>query len=351
MQRVPNSADWWTLPPGKTNTICDVPDVKVGHFTNLNCTARTGVSAILPHSGNLFDDPVQTGVAVLNGFGKSLGIVQVQELGEIETPLLLTNTFSVPACATALIKKAILENPTIGRGRRTVNPLVLECNDGRVNDIQAMAVTEAMAMQALQDAANNRCKQGTVGAGTGMRTFGMAGGVGSASRKLIISDQHQYTFGAFVLSNFGQESEFKLMGRQIPAHAQSKGDEPDKGSIIIVFGTDAPLDSRQLSRVARRASAALGKLGSYIGHQSGDIAIAFSNANRGKLGHSHGVQQFERLDENELNLVFHAAVESAEEAVINALWHSNSIEGYDGTRLPTLHERLGSLGLNWPKPI
>ncbi|WP_417804419.1 P1 family peptidase [Thalassospira lucentensis] len=326
-------SDWWVHPTGPKNRITDVPGVTVGHYThNTGETARTGVTSILPHDGNLFDRPVHAASAVLNGFGKSAGLVQLDELGEIETPIILTNTFGVSDCSKAVTKRAIRMNPEIGRKMPTVNPLVLECNDGVVNDIQAYHVTEDMVDQAI-DGACDDFDQGTVGAGTGMKTFGFAGGIGSASRIVKTRDKTKYNLGALVLSNFGQKSELRVMGKKLSAFNPQSPDATDKGSIIIVLATDAPLDSRQLGRICKRSGAALGRLGSFWGHQSGDIAVAFSTAN----SHSRSsTAQYDatRLSEICMNDFFHAAVEAVEEAVLNALWFSRASIGYSGKTLP-----------------
>lgn len=329
-------ADWWVHPTGPTNQITDVPGVKVGHFTHKSGdTARTGVTAILPHDGNLFDRPVHAGTAILNGFGKSAGLVQVEELGEIETPIILTNTFGVADCTKALIKRTIAQNPDVGRKMATVNPLVMECNDGVVNDIQAFHVTEAMVDQAI-DNAGTQFDQGTVGAGTGMKTFGFAGGIGSASRRVKLAGGVHYHVGALVLSNFGQKSELRVLGQKpsVPvASASPAGEDFDKGSIIIVLATDAPLDSRQLSRLSRRSSAALGRLGSYLGHQSGDIAVAFSTQNvKARDGDAVYAGQF--VSESCMNAFFHCSVEAVEEAVLNAMWNGLATPSYNGKTLP-----------------
>lgn len=336
---LPWGQDWWSLPTGPMNTITDVPGVSVGHVTRLEGGIKTGVTAIIPGTGNLFQNKMPAGVAVINGFGKSLGLLQVAELGEIETPILLTNTFSVPTCATALIKRAIRETPDIGRALPTVNPLVLECNDGKVNDIQALAVTEADAEAALARV-GKLFEQGTVGAGTGMRTFGLAGGIGSASRQVTVKSGASYNLGVLVLSNFGQENELRVLGKRLAANpAQASYQvEDERGSIIILMATDAPLESRQLSRVARRGGAALGRLGSYVGHGSGDIAVAFSTAYR-LSGQDQPLKQ-SRFPEPQLDPLFHAAVEATEEAILNALDFAESRLSYDGSRLQTLCERL-----------
>lgn len=323
------SKGWWSLPRGPLNLITDVGGVTVGHATLLDGTARTGVTAIKPHQGNLFAHKVEAGVSVLNGFGKSVGLVQLDELGQIETPILLSNTFAMPVCATTLIKRAIDQNPEIGRKLPTVNALALECNDGQLNDIQAFHVSEELANAAL-DATDIDFELGSIGAGTGMKSFGFAGGIGSASR-VVDARSDQLTLGALVLSNFGQQDEFRFCGKKL-AKQTGENQEPDKGSIIIVLATDAPLDSRQLKRLAKRTSAALGRLGSYLGHGSGDIAVAFST-----IGPNKG-----RLEEPRLDKFFLAAVEATEEAVLRAVWDGTSRTGYDGTVLPSLRKILNS---------
>jgi len=199
------------LPGGARNAITDVPGIRVGHCTLRNGDTNTGVTAILPHGGNLFRKKVTAASHVINGFGKTIGLTQVQELGTIETPVLLTNTLSVGTCATALIRDAIRQNPDIGRSTGTVNPLVGECNDGPLNDIQALAISEEHALAALADAHEGEVEQGNVGAGTGMTCFGFKGGIGSASRRIALGGGHH--LGVLVLSNFGRpETSFCPMG-------------------------------------------------------------------------------------------------------------------------------------------
>ncbi|NKX41355.1 S58 family peptidase [Rhodobacteraceae bacterium R_SAG2] len=329
-------ATWWTLPTGADNTICDVPGVQVGN-TDVRGEGRcTGVTAVMPHGGDMFRQPVTAGLSVINGFGKSVGLVQLAELGEIETPILLTNTFGVGPCSTALIRRAVASNPEIGRSLCTVNPLSLECNDGKVNDIQALAIGEAQAEAAL-NACGTRFVQGTVGAGSGMKTFGYAGGLGSASRQVRLASGARFSLGALVLSNFGQQSALRVLGRQLPPPAEQCNEDPDRGSIIIVLATDAPMGSRQLTRMARRSSAALGRLGSHIGHQSGDIALAFTTANSVSRD-SADIHDAKRLDERCMDAFFVATVEAVEEAILNALWHGVPQQGYDGTMLPSFRD-------------
>ena len=346
MVRIKEADAWWALPTGPKNSIADVQGVRVGHATLIEGSARTGVTAILPHSGNLFTDKVPAGSAVINGFGKTVGLMQQVELGQIETPILLTNTFGVPACATALIRAAIKANPTIGRDAATVNPLVFECNDGTVNDIQTLSVTEETAAQAIA-AASEEFAQGTVGAGTGMRTFEMAGGVGTASRMVTLPSGTPYTVGVFVLSNFGQAGEMRIFGQRLdPVPRQSAPPaDPERGSIIIIIATDAPFETRQLARLARRGAPALGRLGSFVGHGSGDVALAFTTAYTvAAAGEEQSMVP--RLSETVINPFFHAVVEATEEAILNAMLHAKSHTGYDGARLPTLRERADAAGMN-----
>lgn len=337
---------WWRLPTGRANSITDVAGVCVGHSHVRAEGVCTGVTAILPDHGDLFRQPVPAAVSVLNGFGKSAGLMQLAELGEIETPVLLTNTFSVPACTTALIRRAITDNPEIGRSVATVNALVLECNDGSVNDIQAMQIDESHANAAI-DAAAPEFAQGTVGAGSGMKTFGYAGGIGTASRRITLEGESQYDMGALVLSNFGQPSDLRVFGQQVPPPHSPRVDQADKGSIIIILATDAPLESRQLGRIARRSGAALGRLGSHIGHQSGDIAVAFSTANRATRA-SADTHSITRLCESRMDAFFAATVEAVEEAVLNALWHSVPLRGYDGSLLPSFQKTISAFA---PDPL
>ncbi|MGQ7848419.1 DmpA family aminopeptidase [Granulosicoccus sp. 3-233] len=340
MRRAITDRCWWRLPTGKDNTIADVAGVSVGEVSIYDEeTVCTGVTAVLPHGGNLYRRPVPAGASVINGFGKSMGLIQLQELGEIESPILLTNTFAVPVCTSALTKRAIERNPEIGRSGATVNPLVLECNDGQVNDIQAFAVCEKDAMRAL-DTASTTVRQGTVGAGSGMRTFGFAGGIGSASRIVELPGGSSFTLGVLVLSNFGQPSRLRVFGKHVPIEKGDlqEGREPsEKGSIIVLMASDAPLDARQLTRLSRRSGAALGSLGSCYGHGSGDIAVAFSTANVIERG-TQDVHSTSRLCETRMDAFFNAAVEGTEEAILNALWHAEPRVGYDGSVLPSFRE-------------
>ncbi len=321
-----------SLPPGERNSIADVPGVLVGHATLMEGELCTGVTAVLPHDGDLFQDKPLAAAQVLNGFGKSLGLVQIAELGTIETPILLTNTFAVGACANALIRRAIREDPEIGRKTATVNPVVLECNDGYLNDIQAMAVEEAHAEAAIEAAAET-FEFGAVGAGAGMSCFGLKGGIGSASRRLKL-DGEAYHLGTLVLANFGRSGDLRLPdGRRIDPEAAAASLEA--GSCVVVIGTDIPLDCRQLRRLARRAGVGLAWSGAFWGNGSGDIALAFTTANRVPHEADQDFLGHRVLAEARIDRLFQAAAETTQEAVLDALAAAETTVGRHG------HSRVG----------
>ncbi|MBI0506392.1 S58 family peptidase, partial [Dickeya dianthicola] len=257
------------LPCGPHNRLSDVPGVRVGHHTLAHGEIQTGVTAIVPNSDNLFTQPLPCGAAVLNGFAKPVGLVQIEELGRLQTPILLSNTLSVGTLFTTLVRDAIGRNPELGRRLPTVNPLALECNDGWLNDIQALAVSEEMARAALDNATVDFTR-GSVGAGRGMSCFALKGGIGTASRRIA---ELNATLGVLVLANFGALPALTLdgvqVGEAIAPLLPELVPQRDAGSIIIVMATDAALDARQLTRIARRAGAGLGRLGSHWGHGSG----------------------------------------------------------------------------------
>ncbi|MBN9220658.1 MAG: P1 family peptidase [Mesorhizobium sp.] len=325
-----------TLPNGAFNAITDVPGVRVGHRTLRQGDINTGVTAILPHGGNLFRDKVTAAAHVINGFGKTVGLMQVQELGTIETPVLLTNTLSVGTCATALIRDAIRRNPDIGRTTGTVNPVVGECNDAPLNDIQALAVSEDDALAALADAHEGHVEQGNVGAGTGMSCFGFKGGIGSASRKIALGgDRH---LGVLVLSNFGRRGDLILPDGRRPDPRRAA--EPERGSVLIVLATDVPLEHRQLDRVARRAGAGIARLGSFWGNGSGDIVIAFSTGNRVDHDESRDLVPLLALNEARIDVLFRATVEATQEAVLNSMLSAEAFTGRGGTHRASLADWL-----------
>ncbi len=335
------------LPAGPRDSIADVAGVHVGHCT-LNAGAiQTGVTVLRVHGQSHYTAKVPAAATVLNGFGKSVGLMQVDELGVLETPIALTNTFSVSALAHAQIRQSIAAHPEIGRTWPTVNPLVFECNDGYLNDIQAFAVKPAHYLQA-HNAASKDFALGAVGAGRGMSCFGLKGGIGSASR-LVPGLRPQasvcppdaapahaavgYTVGALVLSNFGKAANLTVMGRRLaaadPQQAQAVSD-PEKGSIIILLATDAPLDSRQLRRLSMRACAGLARTGSNFGHGSGDIALAFSTAYTLAHDDARTVAPIAMVHELAMDNLFEAAADSTEQAILSSLWWADRVTGRDG---------------------
>jgi D-aminopeptidase len=323
-----------TLRAGPRNLITDVEGVSVGHATLEQSDVQTGVTVIRPHAGDVFRDKVPAAVTVLNGFAKSIGLEQVRELGVLETPLALTNTFSVPAVAQAQIRQAIAANPEIGRAQPTVNSLVFECNDGYLNDIQAMAVEERHYL-AAHDAAGPLFEQGSVGAGRGMSCFHLKGGIGSASRIAPeTGPAAAHTVGALVLANFGRLPMLTVAGRpvgRVLAEPSGLADsEPEKGSIILIVATNAPLDARQLRRLSLRAGAGLARTGSVFGHGSGDVALAFSTAYTLPGDMSRAMPDVRTVHDAALDPLFLACAEAAEQAVVNALWHAQTVAGRDG---------------------
>lgn len=322
------------LKKGKKNTICDVPGVKVGHVTLSDGVAQTGVTAILPASGSLFREKLQAGVSVLNGYGKSVGLVQVEELGTLESPILLTNTLSVGTALTALVEYMLEQNPEIGKEAGTVNGVVMECNDGRINDIRGLRVKKEHALKALH-LASDEMEEGAVGAGRGMVCFGLKGGIGSSSRLLSIAEK-DYTVGALVLSNFGRQGALRIQGQAIEGIKLDEGDE--KGSIILIVATDLPLCSRQLTRLSRRSSIALGRVGSIMGHGSGDICLAFSTANRIPHAGDDAIRKVEVLHEEYMEKVFIAGIEAMEEAIYSSLYHAEGMVDLKGEMVHGLRE-------------
>jgi D-aminopeptidase len=325
------------LAVGPHNAITDVDGVAVGHRSLRGEGIFTGVTAIIPHSGDQFRVKPRAAVEVINGFGKSAGLMQVAELGTIETPILLTNTFGVAACTEALIRRAIAANPAIGRRTSTVNPLVCECNDGSINDIQALSVTPDDAAAALDAARPGPVEQGAVGAGSGMTAFGFKAGIGTASRTVPIA-RRDYSFGTLVLANFGAVGDLVLPdGRRPDPRAPA---DPERGSVIVIMATDLPLADRQLQRVARRAGAGLARLGAFWGHGSGDVALCFTTADPVEHDPASPITSQDRLSDDHIDLVFRAAAETTQEAVLNALCMAPATPARNGRLYPSLADWL-----------
>jgi D-aminopeptidase len=320
------------LPTGPLNAITDVAGVRVGQVTvREGDSIRTGVTAVVPHGGNPFEEKVPAAVFVGNGFGKLMGVTQIRELGEIETPILLTCTLCVPRVADALLDHVLERNPEA----RSVNAVVGETNDGFLNDIRARAVTREHVLRALREASAGAVEEGAVGAGTGTVAFGWKGGIGSSSRRLPAS-LGGYTVGVLVQSNYGGVLQIlgAPIGRELGQHYLR--DELDRGdadgSIMIVLATDAPLEPRNLERLAQRAILGLARTGSPMTNGSGDYVIAFSTAEsvRRTPERRRAVQPVEAVPNDRMSPLFQAAVEATEEAILNSLFRATDTAGHRG---------------------
>ena len=335
------------LGTGRLNAITDVAGVKVGQTTVIRGDSiRTGVTAILPHAGNLFREKVPGAIVVGNGFGKLMGSTQVNELGEIETPILLTNTLNVPRVADALIDwmLGLPGNEEV----RSINPVVGETNDGYLNDIRGRHLGREEVFAALRSASDGMVGEGCVGAGTGTVAFGFKGGIGTSSR-LTPQSLGGYTVGVLVQSNYGGILTIdgapvgQRLGQYYLREETSGGDRtsgieknrPD-GSIIIVVATDAPLDHRQLRRLGERALLGLGRTGSSASNGSGDYVIAFSTAESNRLRTGETVRAMRTLANDALSPLFQAVIEATEEAIYNSLFRATSMSGFRDHRVEAL---------------
>jgi len=327
------------IQPGKLNAITDVAGVRVGHQTIIDGdNIRTGVTAIIPHPGNVFQRKVPAAVYVGNGFGKLAGVTQIRELGNIETPIVLTNTLSVPTAADALIDYTFrLE---ANRNIRSVNPVVGETNDGYLNDIRGRHLSKEDILAAIDRAESGPVKQGNVGAGTGTVAFGFKGGVGTSSRQLP-ENLGGYTVGVLVQTNFGGVLQVAgvPIGKELDKYYLSDrlNQSPD-GSCMIVVATDAPLTSRNLERLAKRAILGLAKAGGIASNGSGDYVIAFSTAESVRIPYrsEDALLQQKVLSNNAMSPLFMAANEATEEAIINSLFHAQTMTGRDGHTIKKL---------------
>lgn len=338
------------LPPGPLNAITDVRGVLVGHQTIVSGDSiNTGVTAIIPHGGNIFQEKVPGAVVIGNAFGKLVGSTQVQELGELESPVILTCTLCVPRAADAVL--TYLLNLPGNEDVRSANPVVGETNDGYLNNIRLRPITESDVLQAISTARAGPVEQGSVGAGRGTQAFGWKGGIGTSSRKLP-EELGGWTVGVLVQTNFGgvlsiagapvgrELGKYYLRGRvesgshpqedgargQIQAQALSEGGQDfGDGSVMIVVATDAPLGNRNLTRLARRALAGLARTGSSMTNGSGDFVISFSTTPVSRLAAAGPVSN------NRMSPLFHAAIEATEEAIYNSLFMATRVVGHRGT--------------------
>jgi D-aminopeptidase len=323
---------------GKLNAITDVEGVHVGQVTLKEAdNIRTGVTAILPHTGNLFQEKVPGAIFVGNGFGKLVGVTQVAELGQIETPILLTNTLSVWEVANGVVDYmiALPGNENV----RSINPVVGETNDGGLNDIRGRHVKREHALRAIRAANAGPVEEGSVGAGTGTSAFGWKGGIGTSSR-ILPPRLGGFTVGALVQTNYGGILDIVgvPVGKELGRFSfNNQLDYSGDGSCMIVVATDAPLDRAQLQRLAKRAPLALGRTGSAMNHGSGDYVIAFSTAGDVRIRpNAEGIQQVPRLSEDDLSPLFQAVVEATEEAVYNSLLKATTMTNAQGRQVEAL---------------
>jgi D-aminopeptidase len=348
------------LETGPGNAIIDVPGVAVGHTTLIHGEGplqpgygpvRTGVTVLLPHTGNLFREKVRAAVYTINGFGKAVGCEEVRELGVIEAPIALTNTLNVGLVADALVQYMVRQNPAIGIQTHSVNVVVGETNDGYLNDLQGRHVKAEHVWAALEKAAAQPVVEGNVGAGTGTTCFGWKGGIGTSSR-ITSPESGGWLVGALVQANFGDPHDLRILGQPVgqwPLQSREAarggangsrntsddraeaGPGSDVGSVMIVLATDAPLSERQLGRLCKRAAAGLARLGSVYGHGSGDFVIAFSTAERiADPAPAMTARTLAVIDEGAaMRELFPAVADSVEEAVLNALCMAETMTGRD----------------------
>lgn len=327
------------LTPGKLNAITDVAGVKVGHKTLIEgSNIRTGVTVILPHEGNLFQDKVPGAIFVGNGFGKLAGTTQVVELGNIETPIALTNTLSVPAGMEGVARYMLSQQGN--ENVQSVNALVGETNDGYLNDIRGMHITAQHVKDAIMQAQGGPVAEGNVGAGTGTICFGFKGGIGTASR-ILPQKAGGFTVGVLVQTNFGGVLQIDgvPIGEVLKKFYMSDQlQNTVDGSCMMVVATDAPLDARNLERLAKRAFMGLAKTGGIASNGSGDYVIAFSTHAAVRVAHNSDQRTYThtQLTNDNMSPLFMAAIEATEEAIINSLWAAETMTGKDGRTIQAL---------------
>ena len=336
--------------PGPLNAITDVGGVTVGQTTLISGNGplkpglgpiRTGVTVIIPRD-DVWHKKVPAGSFVLNGTGEMTGLAWISESGFLEYPIALTNTLNVPRVANGVMNWMIARYPKIGITDDTLTPVVAECDDGRLNDIQGRHVSEADVVQALDSASSGVVQEGSVGAGTGMVSYGFKGGIGTSSRRLPDSEGG-YTIGVLVNANHGRRPELAMDGvpvgrlyEAVPPVAQALSPGQSEGSIIIIIATDAPLDSRQLTRLAKRAALGLARTGSTARHGSGDFMLAFSTANVIPHYPKDRTYTLTQLADTHMNPLITATVEATEEAILNALTMATTVVGRDGHRVEAI---------------
>jgi D-aminopeptidase len=326
-----------TYKTGLYNSITDVDGVKVGHFTLIKGdNIRTGVTAVLPHDGNIFMNKVPAAIYIANGFGKLTGYSQVEELGEIETPIILTNTLSVPMAADALIDY-VLSVEDNKKYVKSINPVVGETNDGSLNDIQGRFLSKENVLVAIRNAASGPVEEGAIGAGTGTVCFGYKGGIGTSSR-ILPKEKGGYTIGVLVQTNFGG----RLTIAGVPVGEKLKNaDEKNSGdgSCMIIVATDAPITARNLKRLAKRALFGIARTGGHCANGSGEYVIAFSTAPELRIPYfslNSDLVGTKELRNDKMTPLFEAVSEATEEAVLNSLFKAKTITGYNGLKIEAL---------------
>ncbi len=324
------------LPCGAKNSIADVQGVRVGHATVDNARHKTGVTVVMPCDGDIFKEKMVAASFVLNGFGKTAGLVQIDELGTLETPIALTNTLNVGKVHDALVEYMCREGEKRGYAIRSVNPIVCECNDASLNDIRERAVGQEEVFAAIEYASEDFAL-GDVGAGKGMTCHDLKGGIGTASRLIKIGDE-TFTLGILALTNHGSLRDLTISGEPVglDIEAKIKEDTPDEGSCILILATDLPVTSRQLRRILKRCSVGLARLGSFIGHGSGEVFVGFSTANR--IPANSTCFSLRCIHESQIDTAFRGAAEATEEAVLRSMLEANPVTGYSGKVRRSLKE-------------
>ena len=321
---------------GPLNSLGDVPGVRVGHCTVDNERHKTGVTVVLPCEDDIFKEKLVAACHVLNGFGKTAGLMQITELGTLETPIALTNTLNVGLVHDAMVEYMCRQADKGGYSLRSVNPVVCECNDASLNDIRHRAVGQKEVFAAIETASADFA-QGDVGAGKGMTCHDLKGGIGSSSRIIPIGED-RFTLAVLALTNHGSLKDLTIFGENIgmDIERQIREDTPDEGSCIMIVATDLPVTSRQLGRIIRRCSVGLARLGSYIGHGSGEVMVGFSTANR--IPAEAGVMELRCIHESYMDRAFRAVAEATEEAVLRSMLNAQTITGYSGKVRRSLNE-------------
>ena len=327
-----------TMPIGPLNKITDVEGVLVGHSTIKTDKYNTGCTVIVPTWNNIFEKKLVAATFVHNGYGKTAGTIQVDELGTLETPIALTNTLNVGLVADAVIENMVNRCQKEGVNVRSMNPVVGECNDSALSTIVDRPVKKENVFEAFETASRD-FEEGNVGAGTGTRCYGFKGGIGSASR-IVELDGKEYTIGVLVQSNYGATKDLMLNGKPLDEEVIKtvKGEACDKGSIMVIVATDIPLTSRQLKRVIKRASVGIARLGSYIGHGSGEVFIGFSTAN--VIDSKKEIMAINCINEDSIDKLFRACGEATEEAILNSMVCSGSARELSGKMIHSLAEFL-----------